>query len=110
MRDSNCDSYLRERGGRVIACDLPNADVIADLNTKAVPVPGSSKASTGHLYGAATEEFLVAQQRAPSAVALHDLTGNPSCIYRTKKRHYACSILRTTDSPQRTTCSDFLPL
>jgi NAD(P)-dependent dehydrogenase (short-subunit alcohol dehydrogenase family) len=26
-------SYLRERGGRVIACDLRNADVIADLAT-----------------------------------------------------------------------------
>lgn len=26
-------SYLRERGGRVIACDLRNADVIADLTT-----------------------------------------------------------------------------
>src|SRR5271166_6300212 len=26
-------SYLRERGGRVIACDLRNADVVADLTT-----------------------------------------------------------------------------
>jgi NAD(P)-dependent dehydrogenase (short-subunit alcohol dehydrogenase family) len=42
--------YLRERGGRVIACDLHNADVIADLTTavaRAALVEGVRRVSGG---------------------------------------------------------------
>jgi NAD(P)-dependent dehydrogenase (short-subunit alcohol dehydrogenase family) len=44
--------YLRERGGRVIACDLHNADVIADLTTiegRAELVDGVSRLSGGKI-------------------------------------------------------------
>ena len=42
--------YLRERGGRVIACDLRNADVLADLTTpegRAALVEGVTRLSGG---------------------------------------------------------------
>jgi NAD(P)-dependent dehydrogenase (short-subunit alcohol dehydrogenase family) len=45
-------SYLRERGGRVIACDLRNADVIADLSTsegRAELVEGVTRLSGGRI-------------------------------------------------------------
>ncbi len=44
--------YLRQRGGRVIACDLHDADVIADLTTtqgRAALVEGVTRLSGGHL-------------------------------------------------------------
>src|SRR5580704_12165393 len=44
--------YLRERGGRVIACDLHHADVIADLTTiegRAELVDGVTRLSGGKL-------------------------------------------------------------
>ena len=44
--------YLRERGGRVIACDLHNADVIADLTTiegRAELVDGVTRLSGGKI-------------------------------------------------------------
>jgi NAD(P)-dependent dehydrogenase (short-subunit alcohol dehydrogenase family) len=44
--------YLRERGGRVIACDLHNADVIADLTTnkgRAELVEGVTRLSGGRI-------------------------------------------------------------
>jgi NAD(P)-dependent dehydrogenase (short-subunit alcohol dehydrogenase family) len=47
-------SYLRERGGRVIACDLRNADVIADLATRegrAALVDGVGRLSGGQIDG-----------------------------------------------------------
>ncbi len=46
--------YLRERGGRVIACDLRNADVIADLTTsegRAELVEGVTRLSGGRIDG-----------------------------------------------------------
>jgi NAD(P)-dependent dehydrogenase (short-subunit alcohol dehydrogenase family) len=45
-------SYLRQRGGRVIACDLRNADVAADLTTtegRAALVDGVTRLSGGRL-------------------------------------------------------------
>jgi NAD(P)-dependent dehydrogenase (short-subunit alcohol dehydrogenase family) len=47
-------SYLRERGCRVIACDLRDADVIADLTThegRAELVAGVSRLSEGRIDG-----------------------------------------------------------
>ena len=44
--------YLRERGGRVIACDLHDADVIADLTTiegRAELVDGVTRLSGGSI-------------------------------------------------------------
>src|ERR1700735_3259940 len=44
--------YLRERGGRVIACDLHDADVIADLTTiegRAELVDGVTRLSEGRI-------------------------------------------------------------
>jgi NAD(P)-dependent dehydrogenase (short-subunit alcohol dehydrogenase family) len=44
--------YVRERGGRVITCDLRNADVIADLTTsegRAALVDGVTRLSEGHI-------------------------------------------------------------
>jgi NAD(P)-dependent dehydrogenase (short-subunit alcohol dehydrogenase family) len=44
--------YLRERGGRVIACDLRNADVIADLTTirgRAQLLDGVTRLSGGNI-------------------------------------------------------------
>lgn len=44
--------YLRERGGRVIACDLHHADVIGDLTTiegRAAMVEGVSRLSGGRI-------------------------------------------------------------
>jgi NAD(P)-dependent dehydrogenase (short-subunit alcohol dehydrogenase family) len=46
--------HLRERGGRVIACDLRNADVIADLTTiegRAALVDGVTRLSGGKIDG-----------------------------------------------------------
>ena len=46
--------YLRERGGRVIACDLRDSDVIADLATsqgRALLVEGVTSLSNGKLDG-----------------------------------------------------------
>src|SRR5438552_1015375 len=45
-------SYLRERGGRVIGCDLRNAEVIADLTTsegRAALVEGVTRRSGGRI-------------------------------------------------------------
>src|SRR6202035_1237820 len=45
-------SYLRERGGRVIGCDLRNADVIADLTTvegRAALIDGVTRLSGGRI-------------------------------------------------------------
>jgi NAD(P)-dependent dehydrogenase (short-subunit alcohol dehydrogenase family) len=45
-------NYLRERGGRVIACDLHDADVIGDLTTiagRAAMVEGVSRLSGGQI-------------------------------------------------------------
>ena len=45
-------AYLRERGGRVIACDLHNADVVADLATiegRAALVEGVKRISGGRI-------------------------------------------------------------
>jgi NAD(P)-dependent dehydrogenase (short-subunit alcohol dehydrogenase family) len=47
-------SYLRERGARVIACDLHNAEVIADLTTiegRAALVEGVKRLSGGRIDG-----------------------------------------------------------
>ena len=47
-------SYLREHGGRVIACDLRNADVIANLATsegRAALVEGVTRLSEGRIDG-----------------------------------------------------------
>lgn len=47
-------SYLRERGGRVIACDLHDADVIADLTTsegRAALIDGVTRQSGGKIDG-----------------------------------------------------------
>ena len=47
-------NYLRERGGRVIACDLRNVDVVADLTTtegRAALVDGVTRLSGGRIDG-----------------------------------------------------------
>ncbi len=60
--------YLRERGGRVIGCDLRNADVIANLTT-GEGVPSWSTASHACLAVGSTRslQMPVAVQQRPAS-------------------------------------------